>query len=253
MSRYHIAVCDDEKIARQIVRTAIAGIFEKEGAEADIETFSNALDLEERMNYCTFDLLLLDIEMEPLSGQEFADRLRSRNMNVDIIFVSSYMDKVFDTFYVQPFAFVRKTCFIEDITRAVGKWLASVRHSVPNAPGYESILMKKKNGVGKYNAGKIIFVEAKKNRQLIKLSDKQERDEVIESLSSLEEKLAPLGFMRIQKSFIVNFRHVGEIKTGRVIMSDGSDVPISRGRTRDVMAAYMNWLHDHSAITSGAE
>lgn len=76
---------------------------------------------------------------------------------------------------------------------------------------------------------------------------------MIESLSSLEEKLAPLGFMRIQKSFIVNFRHVGEIKTGRVIMSDGSDVPISRGRTRDVMAAYMNWLHDHSAITSGAE
>lgn len=154
MSRYHIAVCDDEKIARQIVRTAIAGIFEKEGAEADIETFSNALDLEERMNYCTFDLLLLDIEMEPLSGQEFADRLRSRNMNVDIIFVSSYMDKVFDTFYVQPFAFVRKTCFIEDITRAVGKWLASVRHSVPNAPGYESILMKKKERCRQVQCGK---------------------------------------------------------------------------------------------------
>lgn len=30
-------------------------------------------------------------------------------------------------------------------------------------------------------------------------------------------------------------------------------VAFARSRTRDVMAAYMNWLHDHSAITSGAE
>lgn len=251
--RYHVAVCDDEKIARQIVRTAVAGIFEKEGVEADIETFSNAIDLEERMNYCTFDLLLLDIEMEPLSGQEFAAKLRDKNINVDIIFVSSYMDKVFDTFYVQPFAFVRKTCFIEDMTRAVGKWLASVRLSVPNIVGNESVLMKKKNGMGKYNAGKIIYVEAKKNRQLIRLTDKPERDEVIESLASLEEKLVPLGFMRVQKSFIVNFRHVGEIKTGRVIMSDGSDVPISRGKTRNVVSSYMDWLHNHSAVNIGGE
>ena len=30
-------------------------------------------------------------------------------------------------------------------------------------------------------------------------------------------------------------------------------VAFARSRKRDVMAAYMNWLHDHSAITSGAE
>ena len=67
---------------------------------------------------------------------------------------------------------------------------------------------------------------------------------------AIDEKLSNAGFLRIQKSFLVNLAHVSEIFTELIVMSDGSKLPISRGKTREVRSVYMNWLQNKDIIMS---
>ena len=107
-----IAVCDDEKMARDVVKTAVTSLLSQEGFEADVEVFGSTAELEERMSSRAFDLLLLDIGMQPEGGLAFARKLCEGNSAVQIIFISNHIEKEFDTFSVRPFAFVRKMRFM---------------------------------------------------------------------------------------------------------------------------------------------
>ncbi|HIW01865.1 MAG TPA: LytTR family DNA-binding domain-containing protein [Candidatus Protoclostridium stercorigallinarum] len=245
-----IAVCDDEKMARDVVKTAVTSLLSQEGFEADVEVFGSTAELEERMGSRAFDLLLLDIGMQPEGGLAFARKLREGNSAVQIIFISNHIEKVFDTFSVRPFAFVRKTRFMEDIAAALGRWITGMRDRREPGAG-RGVLLKKKNGMALYDTDKIIYVESCRNKQLLHLTDKKDPDEVIGSLVQIEQQLSGFGFLRVQKSFIVNLRHISEISTERIVMSDGSFVPISRGKTRDVKSAYMDWLQQTDIIMGG--
>lgn len=241
MNKYRIAICDDEQMARDIVKSAVISAINSAQATAEIDICSSTSELEEKMKSKTFDLLLLDIGMQPESGLKFANRLRKTNNQVDIIFISSFIDKVFDTFSAQPFAFVRKTRFMEDIELALKRWLESPKRSDVAQNG---LLLKTKNGVGFFSTNDIISIEGKKNKQLITVSGKDDISEVYDSLQHIEEMLEGQGFLRVQKSFIINFAFVKEIITDEVVLSNGIHIPIGRGRTREVKKAYIDWLSD---------
>ena len=50
------------------------------------------------------------------------------------------------------------------------------------------------------------------------------------SLAELEEMLREYGFFRIHRKYIVNMRYHREISKGRLILSGGEELPISRRR-----------------------
>ena len=52
------------------------------------------------------------------------------------------------------------------------------------------------------------------------------------------ELLNPQVFVRIHASYIVNLAQVHSIKTQNVILKDQVELPISRGRSKDVKNAY---------------
>ena len=249
MKKVAIAICDDERMARDVVRSAVVSILAENDVDADVEVFENPIDLEERMRTKNFDLFLLDIGMSSESGLTFARKLRSDSKAAEIMFVSNYVDKVFDTFSVQPFAFIRKTRFMEDISVAFKRWISHIASGICHGSDRQ-VLFKKKNGMAVYETDRIIYIESRKNKQLLMLTDRKEPDEVCESLSAIDEKLSNAGFLRIQKSFLVNLAHVSEIFTELIVMSDGSKLPISRGKTREVRSVYMNWLQNKDIIMS---
>lgn len=249
MKKVAIAICDDERMARDVVRSAVVSILAENDVDADVEVFENPIDLEERMRTKNFDLFLLDIGMSPESGLTFARKLRLGSKAAEIMFVSNYVDRVFDTFSVQPFAFIRKTRFMEDISVAFKRWISRIASGICHGSDRQ-VLFKKKNGMAVYETDRIIYIESRKNKQLLMLTDRKEPDEVCESLSAIDEKLSNAGFLRIQKSFLVNLAHVSEIFTELIVMSDGSKLPISRGKTREVRSVYMNWLQNKDIIMS---
>ena len=65
--------------------------------------------LKEDFNEKEFDVVFLDIEMNEIDGISLAEYIKNNNSKIDIVFVSNRADRVFETFDVSPFAFVRKS------------------------------------------------------------------------------------------------------------------------------------------------
>jgi DNA-binding LytR/AlgR family response regulator len=61
---------------------------------------------------------------------------------------------------------------------------------------------------------------------------------VNETLQELSTKLPAGLFLRCQKSFLVNLRHVRSIGNGMLTMSDGAEVPVGRNSRNDVQKAH---------------
>ena len=54
------------------------------------------------------------------------------------------------------------------------------------------------------------------------------------TLSNIEKMLEPEQFVRIHKSFVVNLRAVYAIKYEKVILDNGKELPLGRGRSEEV-------------------
>ena len=59
-------------------------------------------------NELTYDIYILDIEMQGMNGLELAKTIRTNEQNALIIFLTSYSEYVFDVFEVITFDFLLK-------------------------------------------------------------------------------------------------------------------------------------------------
>ena len=59
-----------------------------------------------------------------------------------------------------------------------------------------------------------------------------------ETLTALEERLPKELFLRCQRGFLVNLRHVRRLDSGGLHMSDGAVVPLSRSSRGETAEAY---------------
>lgn len=67
----------------------------------------------------------------------------------------------------------------------------------------------------------------------------QERVSFRYTISAAEELLAPAGFLRIHKSYLVNYRAIARIQKDHVLLTDGQRLPLSKHRYQDVISRFM--------------
>lgn len=123
MRKMFLAICDDEADILGVVSGAIANTFKKYEIEATTEIFKRTKELEARMQEQSFELLFLDIDMPGMDGITFAGKLREKNKQTDVIFISNREDKVFDALRVNPAGFIRKRRFLEDVPAVIDQWM----------------------------------------------------------------------------------------------------------------------------------
>jgi len=79
-----ILVVDDELIMRQ----SLGGWLERDGHE--VETAANGEEALERINDTRFDILLIDIRMEGMSGLELLKRVKEDDPDVAVVMITAY-------------------------------------------------------------------------------------------------------------------------------------------------------------------
>jgi DNA-binding response OmpR family regulator len=82
--KYHILVADDETSVLFILEHILLG------AGYEVETAINGVDAIEKINKTEFDLVLLDIRMEPGSGIETLEALHSKYPDTVVIILTGY-------------------------------------------------------------------------------------------------------------------------------------------------------------------
>lgn len=108
----NIAICDDDRVIIEQIEEFLQIIHDK---SLEYEVFFCAEELQKYIteNNVNFDVFILDIEMKEMSGIDFAKKLREKNVDSLIIFMTSHSQYVFDVFETVTFDFIQKPLTFE--------------------------------------------------------------------------------------------------------------------------------------------
>jgi len=232
----NIAILDDSEASLEISSGAIIGAFKSHGIDVSVKKFNNPIVFLREHEQSQFSLYFFDIDMPELSGVDVALELRKRKDRHDIIFVSSFEEKVFECFAASPFGFVRKDKYLADLTNVIKLYVETKYKKKETGKILE---IKSKGETIFLDIGKILYAEGNKNYQVIHRSDIAETYEVRIPMAQLEEKLAEDGFIRIHKGFLVNYRYIRKFSSDSVILSNEEVLPLGRKKKDEVMKLYL--------------
>lgn len=232
---YKIAVCDDNPADAGYVADVIRRWAQARAVLMEIERFPSAetfwFQYEE--NRC-YDILFLDIEMEPegMNGIELAAKLRKNDSSIQLVFVTGYMDYIADGYDVEALHYLLKPVTEEKLGSVLARALERVK-----AREKELFLQTTDGSVRVLNS-EIRYLEVQRNYVTIHAAEEYT---VKRTLGDLEKELDE-SFFRTGRSFIVNLRFVRKITKTQVFLKDGAQVPLSRGLYEGINRAMIQYF-----------
>lgn len=238
-----IAICDDEILLLPYLSSAIRNAFRERGFPVELHTFSAARDLLAGVEAgAAYTVAFLDIDLPEMDGIALSASLTALSPDTVCVYVSAKEDRVFDALHTHPFAFVRKSCFQSDLDSAVED---IALHLTPP----EDRLCLITDALGwtyPLNVDRTLYVEAQD--KYLRVVRQDGRDLIRYTLSELERDLNGHRFLRIHKSYLVNYRFIHQLKAGQVELADGAALPLSRYRAAEVRQLFVVYSSDREVI-----
>lgn len=180
----------------------------------------------EKIANSRFDLVLLDVNLSgDRDGIDVANFI-NRNRRVPFIFITSYYDSgtLDRAKKTRPIAYILKPFDKQDIQVNVEMAFHKIEIEVgANKP--EKFFIKDREGLISISPEEIDYVEAFDN--YAKVFSSNQSFIISHTLKSIEDKLTAHGFVRIHKSYLINFSKVSMISEGYVFFNE-QKVPIGR-------------------------
>lgn len=232
-----IAVVDDE----QIMLEKICRIIDEQFIEEKmIRSFNNSMNFFNDADKYNFDLVFLDIDMPEMNGFELAENLKLIKPSITIIFISSHENLVFKSFDYNPYRFVRKSQIENDISTAITSFHNN---------------LKKNNNIYHIVTGNsalnvlitdIIYFESLKHEIYVNLTTgkfklKRERDNE-KCITSITNMLTSKGFIRVHKSFLVNYIHIHSINNDSITLKNGDIIMVNPRNINSIKIMHHKFL-----------
>lgn len=233
-----IALCDDDKRALPVIAGATESAFHAQGIQAEIRMFTRGDALLKAMEESGFQLVMLDIEMPGLDGIAIGKTLRERGDDTRIVYVSEAESRVFESFFVQPLGFVRKSNFLNDIAAVIELY---IRESAKDAKG-DLLDFTTRTGRLALRSRRIRYIEGSRNYQILYVEGMNEPVEVKMTMLQLEKITEPFGFIRVHKGYIINYQFIQQINSNEIILRDDTRIPIGRSKIAEVRLRYLNLI-----------
>ncbi len=225
-----IAVCDDEKIARENVVTLLEDYFHDRRRDIPYEVFERYPDLEDRID--EFNIFLMDYETPEIDGMSFARMIREKyGEEKAIIFITSYESVVYEAYEVRALRYILKPIKREKFYEALDAYLAT---NVVT----KRLTVRQEGQVEAIESKDIEFVEACGKEITFHLDDGTQitcRD----TLESIETKLEGFGFFRVHRKYLVNLKKVASFMNNYVVLKSGDSVEMSTRKYADFRVALL--------------
>lgn len=185
------------------------------------------------------DAMFLDINMPDQSGMDF---VRSLQAPPAIIFTTAHSDYALEGYKVDAVDYLLKPFGLDEFMRAANKLRRLHESRKPQDTttiiNDDIVYFKTDYKVVRVDINDITYVEGMSEYLKIRL-DEEDPVVVLLSVKKLEERLPKDRFMRIHKSYIVNLSKIKEVSRMRVIMLDGTALPIG-SLYKDNFMAYID-------------
>jgi two-component system, LytTR family, response regulator len=220
---YRVVIADDEPLARRGIRSRLrahpAFSVQRECASGR-EALAAIAELRP-------DLVFLDVQMPEMSGLDVARAIGTSNLPV-VIFTTAFDHYALAAFEAHAIAYLLKPIDDARFTRALERARTLIegssgepdqdnlqtrraREASATAPSLERFWVKTRGKVILVPVADVDWIGAEGDYVRLHVADKSYL--INESLTSLEDRLAPSRFARIHRSAIANLRRVAELRS----------------------------------------
>lgn len=236
-----IAVCDDDEIVCEAISERIIKILTGCGIGAACDKYVSPMSLYKniRSGEAQYDLLFLDIDMPKVTGIDLAKELRKTQSRIEIVFVSNREDKVFDTFAVRPFGFVRKNNFTHDLNDTLRAYI-----NVKILGDHYIVLKTTNNSITRnVRVSDIVYIESFRYKQYVYMADGEQID-IHMTMKELEDKLFQYDIVRVYQGYLVNFKYVERIERNGIVLKykNGITINISRDKVQELKSMFLTYM-----------
>lgn len=256
MTRIRIIICDDEPLARRYLRDLLDG-------EGDCEVIAECKDVDETVAAIETqspDLVFLDIQMPGQSGLEVIEEIGDDQMPYTV-FVTAHDRYAIPAFERQALDYLLKP-FGEErfrqtmrrvrerlVQRRDAQWAIRLREVLsetsPAARQADGATRATVDIIPVRVGGRTILLRTAEIEWIeaadcyVNLRRGKEQFLHREAMQSLERRLDPRKFVRVHRGAMANVDFIRELRTEpsgmtRVVLKDGTALPLSRRRKRDV-------------------
>lgn len=232
MEPLYVAVCEDQSEERDALLTLLA-----ESAISCVPTvFPSGEALLEAWQPHTFDLLLMDIYMEGMTGLEAVRQLREQGEELPVAFITSSTDYALDSYRLSALKYIEKPVRPKDVAEI----LTLARLKKADAP---SLTIQYNGRQENIFLSEIFYLEQQGHVVNIHLKSGLVRT-VYDKISAIAKRLEDRPFFQPHKSFLVHLAFVGHIDADLkcFVMADGKNIPIRRelmGKARRAWETYL--------------
>ena len=229
-----VAVVDDDEVFANELSRSVYEEMCRRSIQCEICDFRDGKTILDSHSKKEFQLIMLDIGLPDNDGFLVARKINLTGTNTQIIFITSKVHLVFDSFEYMPVAFIPKDNYKKDLSKYIGIFLRKhetngYRFEYSSENGDESIDLKSIIYFS-VNNHDIFFV--KKNKDIVNIASRRE------NLTSLKDKLSDKGFISISRSYLVNYRYILSLSRDYIQLSNNEKIKINRNKYSLIVEEY---------------
>lgn len=227
-----IAICDDEDSSISTLSDYIdkikkhnVNIYEFKSGEELAHEYENSNE--------GYDIIFLDMEMDQMNGIETANKIREKDRNTIIIFVTSHKKYMERSFECRPFRFLVKPVDFMKFRDAFVKACESIDLEHPY------LVFQDGRNIIKLLYDDIIYFENRSHWVYIYTFDGEYKTYM--TFSELLKQLDMSRFVVTHKSYIMNLNYFKELCGNDIRLRDDSVIPLSRNYKSEVKLKILNF------------
>lgn len=228
-----VALCDDYKETREILKGFIRDYFEKKNILFELNLYSSGSAFLNNSKQKYEDILLIDIEMPGLNGVQVKNILQSQKADTKVLFITGHDEMMQEAFGGKVYGFLVKPVAKEELFQYMDKIYEDLIDT-------SIIALKTINGVSYLKNNEIIYIQAEKKYSNI-ITEK-EKIFTVTSLSEWKEQLSDWEFVLCHRSYLVNFWFVKYIDED-IYLVNGEKLPVSRRKLQIVKEKYRDFIY----------
>lgn len=182
------------------------------------------------------DLILLDIELPEMDGITLGKQIREMNTDVFLVFITSYIEYAVKGYEADAFRYLLKP-LSEEVMRNL---LIDIQKEYSKK---KKIPIKTIDGEILLPLQELVYISAEDKCTVLYTKSQHYISDY--SLKRYEEQLREYGFFRIHRKYLVNLYHHKGIQTGKIILSPGYSLPITKKRMPEYRRQLFHFLGEN--------
>lgn len=186
----------------------------------------------------TYDVVFLDIEMPLLDGMSAAEKIREKDNQVLLVFVTNVAHYAVKGYAVQALDYILKPLNYMSFSAKMDRIVKTLQLRQE-----KSILLNSGSSIRRIPVSQILYVEVLRHQVVYHLTD--DLITVRGSLKEAENLLEGCSFEKCNSCYLVNLRHVRGVRDDAVIVGQ-EELQMSRAKKKDFLQAVAAYISSYA-------